>query len=171
MHDTGTGTTESIESATPVAAAREGPVNVSTGGRAVYALSGLYRQGRMAKVATAVHDQFDCNKTQQTTQPKGVPMPRTQFAMPRACPAVPHSPCSAMAVDATPDANQVVAAIEGAFGVTSGERRNHIKGTRCAGEFVGICWKRQSSAVATLFRPAGSGHRPLFAIRWQPEGA
>ncbi len=32
---------------------------------------------------------------------------------------------------------QVVTAIEGAFGVTPGERRNHIKGTCAAGEFVG----------------------------------
>jgi len=47
---------------------------------------------------------------------------------------IPHA---AMAVDATPDASQVVAAIEGAFGVTPGERRNHIKGTCAAGEFVG----------------------------------
>lgn len=32
---------------------------------------------------------------------------------------------------------QVVTAIEGAFGVTPGERRNHIKGTCAVGEFVG----------------------------------
>ena len=63
-------------------------------------------------------------------------MPRTQFAMPVLALAVliPHA---AMAVDATPDASQVVAAIEGAFGVTPGERRNHIKGTCALGEFVG----------------------------------
>lgn len=63
-------------------------------------------------------------------------MPRIQFAMPVLVLAVliPHA---AMAVDGTPDANQVVAAIEGAFGVTPGERRNHIKGTCAAGEFVG----------------------------------
>jgi catalase len=34
-------------------------------------------------------------------------------------------------------ADQVVAAIEGTFGVTPGERRNHIKGTCAFGEFVG----------------------------------
>lgn len=34
-------------------------------------------------------------------------------------------------------APQVVEAIEGTFGVTPGERRNHIKGTCAAGEFVG----------------------------------
>lgn len=39
--------------------------------------------------------------------------------------------------DAQPGADQVVGAIEGAFGVTAGERRNHIKGTCAAGEFVG----------------------------------
>lgn len=32
---------------------------------------------------------------------------------------------------------QVVEAIEGTFGVTAGERRNHIKGTCAVGEFVG----------------------------------
>src|SRR5512141_514313 len=34
-------------------------------------------------------------------------------------------------------ADQVVSAIEGAFGVTPGERRNHTKGTCAAGAFVG----------------------------------
>jgi catalase len=43
----------------------------------------------------------------------------------------------AMAADQPPGADQVVAAIEGAFGVTPGERRNHIKGTCAAGEFIG----------------------------------
>lgn len=37
--------------------------------------------------------------------------------------------------EVTPD--QVVNAIEGTFGVTPGERRNHIKGTCAKGEFVG----------------------------------
>lgn len=41
------------------------------------------------------------------------------------------------AADAAPDAGQVVAAIEGVFGTTPGERRNHIKGTCAAGDFVG----------------------------------
>lgn len=36
-----------------------------------------------------------------------------------------------------PTADQVVAAIEGAFGVTPGERRNHTKGVCALGEFVG----------------------------------
>src|SRR5512137_3077671 len=35
-------------------------------------------------------------------------------------------------------ADQVVSALEGTFGVHPGERRNHIKGTCAAGEFVGI---------------------------------
>ena len=34
-------------------------------------------------------------------------------------------------------AEQVVSALEGTFGVTPGQRRNHIKGTCAAGEFVG----------------------------------
>lgn len=42
-----------------------------------------------------------------------------------------------LADEAQPGADQVVAAIEGVFGVTPGERRNHIKGTCAAGEFVG----------------------------------
>lgn len=46
-------------------------------------------------------------------------------------------PQAAAAADVAPDANQVVSAIEGAFGVTPGERRNHIKGTCATGEFVG----------------------------------
>lgn len=37
--------------------------------------------------------------------------------------------------DVTPD--KVVSALEGTFGVTPGERRNHTKGTCAAGEFVG----------------------------------
>ena len=41
----------------------------------------------------------------------------------------------ATANEVTPD--QVVSAIEGTFGVRQGERRNHIKGTCAAGEFVG----------------------------------
>lgn len=47
------------------------------------------------------------------------------------------APSMAQAADTAPDAVQVVAAIEGVFGVTAGERRNHIKGTCAAGEFVG----------------------------------
>lgn len=42
-----------------------------------------------------------------------------------------------LADEAQPGADQVVGAIEGVFGVTPGERRNHIKGTCAAGEFVG----------------------------------
>ena len=44
--------------------------------------------------------------------------------------------CSLQAT-AEPTATETVAAIEGAFGVTPGERRNHIKGTCAIGEFVG----------------------------------
>ncbi|MBS1140967.1 MAG: Catalase, N-terminal [Proteobacteria bacterium] len=47
---------------------------------------------------------------------------------------IPHS---SIAADTQPGADQVVAAIEGAFGTTSGERRNHIKGSCATGEFVG----------------------------------
>ena len=41
------------------------------------------------------------------------------------------------AEDNTVTANEVVTAIEGTFGVTPGERRNHTKGTCALGEFVG----------------------------------
>lgn len=43
----------------------------------------------------------------------------------------------AFAADTTVTATQVVDAMEGTFGVTPGERRNHIKGTCAVGEFVG----------------------------------
>jgi catalase len=43
----------------------------------------------------------------------------------------------AIAAQGEVGADQVVAAIEATFGVTPGERRNHIKGTCAVGEFVG----------------------------------
>jgi len=46
------------------------------------------------------------------------------------------APLSIAAPD-EPSPAEVVTAIEGAFGVTSGERRNHIKGTCALGEFIG----------------------------------
>jgi len=42
-----------------------------------------------------------------------------------------------LAADKEVDAGQVVSAIEDNFGVTPGQRRNHIKGTCARGEFVG----------------------------------
>jgi len=42
---------------------------------------------------------------------------------------------NAAETDAAPD--KVVSALENTFGVTPGERRNHIKGTCAAGEFIG----------------------------------
>jgi catalase len=42
-----------------------------------------------------------------------------------------------MAADNEVTADQVVSALEGTFGVSPGERRNHIKGTCAQGEFVG----------------------------------
>ena len=44
---------------------------------------------------------------------------------------------AAQAVDNEVTADQVVNAIEGTFGVTPGERRNHTKGTCAVGEFIG----------------------------------
>jgi len=46
-------------------------------------------------------------------------------------------PSSGIAVTSEVTPDQVVSAIEGTFGVRQGERRNHIKGTCAAGEFVG----------------------------------
>jgi catalase len=43
----------------------------------------------------------------------------------------------AIAADAEVTASQVVEAIEGTFGVTPGERRNHTKGTCAIGDFTG----------------------------------
>jgi len=63
-------------------------------------------------------------------------MQKTRFALSALALLLPFT-LVAQAADAAPDAAQVVAAIEGVFGVTPGERRNHIKGTCAAGEFVG----------------------------------
>jgi catalase len=48
-------------------------------------------------------------------------------------------PCARMAIAADNEitANQIVEALEGTFGVTPGQRRNHIKGTCAVGAFVG----------------------------------
>jgi catalase len=63
-------------------------------------------------------------------------MQKTSLATPLLALAALISP-PLLADDAQPGADQVVGAIEGVFGVTPGERRNHIKGTCAAGEFVG----------------------------------
>lgn len=46
---------------------------------------------------------------------------------------------------------QMVNAIEDVFGVTPGERRNHIKGTCAAGEFVGVADAAATYTRSTLF--------------------
>ena len=66
-------------------------------------------------------------------------------------------------------ADQVVSAIEGTFGVTPGERRNHTKGTCAAGEFVGTpetsaysssaLFAGQSVPVVARFSLAGGNPR------------
>ena len=55
-------------------------------------------------------------------------------------------------------APQVVEAIEATFGVTPGERRNHIKGTCAVGEFVG------SKEAATYSRSALFSGKPVPVI-------
>lgn len=62
-------------------------------------------------------------------------------------------------------ADQVVAAMEGTFGVTPGERRNHTKGTCALGEFVG------SSEAAAYSRSAlFSGKRIPVVARFSLAG-
>lgn len=51
----------------------------------------------------------------------------------------------AMAADADVTAPQVVEAIEGVFGATPGQRRNHTKGTCAVGEFVG---SKEAAAIS-----------------------
>lgn len=67
---------------------------------------------------------------------------------------VPTSPADAE--DVTPD--QVVSALEGTFGVTAGRRRNHIKGTCAAGEFVG------TGDAAKLSRSALFSGKPIPVV-------
>ena len=59
--------------------------------------------------------------------------------------------------EVTPD--QVVSAIEDVFGVTPGERRNHIKGTCAVGEFVGV-----HKAAAAYSRSALFSGRPVPVV-------
>ena len=62
----------------------------------------------------------------------------------------------AMESEVTPEL--VVSAVEDVFGVTPGERRNHIKGTCSAGEFVGI------SNAATYSRSALFSGKPVPVV-------
>src|SRR5512143_2312689 len=55
-------------------------------------------------------------------------------------------------------ADQVVTAIEGTFGVTPGERRNHTKGTCAVGEFVGF------PAAAAYSRSALFSGKPIPVV-------
>ncbi len=55
-------------------------------------------------------------------------------------------------------ADQVVTAVEGTFGVTPGERRNHIKGTCALGEFVG------STEAADYSRSALFSGKPIAVV-------
>jgi len=63
-----------------------------------------------------------------------------------------------LAADKEADAGQVVSAIEGVFGVTPGQRRNHIKGTCALGEFVG------SPEMAAYSRSALFSGKPIQVI-------
>ena len=63
-----------------------------------------------------------------------------------------------MAAQDQPSAEQVVSAIEGTFGVTPGERRNHTKGTCASGEFVG------SAEAASYSRSALFSGAPIPVV-------
>jgi catalase len=65
-------------------------------------------------------------------------------------------PAVAAESEVTPD--QVVTAIEGTFGVTPGERRNHTKGTCAIGEFVG------SPKMAVYSRSALFSNTPIPVV-------
>lgn len=65
---------------------------------------------------------------------------------------------SGMAAQDEVTADQVVTAIEGTFGVTPGERRNHIKGTCASGEFVG------SREAAAYSRSALFSGKPIPVV-------
>lgn len=64
----------------------------------------------------------------------------------------------AMADDGEVTAVQVIDAIEATFGITPGERRNHIKGTCAIGEFVG------AKEAAKLSRSALFSGKPIPVI-------
>lgn len=64
----------------------------------------------------------------------------------------------ALAADSQVAPDQVVTAIEGTFGVTPGERRNHTKGTCALGEFVG------SKDAAAYTRSALFSGKPVPVI-------
>lgn len=66
-------------------------------------------------------------------------------------------PGIAAETEVTPD--QVVSAIEDVFGVTPGERRNHIKGTCATGEFVGV-----HKAAAAYSRSALFSGKPVPVV-------
>ena len=66
-----------------------------------------------------------------------MPVSRHTFLTASLTGALVLAPPSGIAAPNEVTADQVVSAIEGTFGVTPGERRNHIKGTCAAGEFVG----------------------------------
>ncbi len=69
-------------------------------------------------------------------------------------------PCTRLAIAADNEvtANQVVEALEGTFGVTPGQRRNHIKGSCAVGEFVG------STAAARYTRSALFSGKPVPVV-------
>jgi len=81
--------------------------------------------------------------------------PILPFAL-AACAALGARPL--MAADAEVSAPQVVGAIEGTFGVTPGQRRNHTKGSCAVGEFVG---SQQAAAISRS--PLFSG-QPIAVI-------
>ena len=77
----------------------------------------------------------------------------------------------ASAAEQEVSAPEVVGAIEGAFGVNKGERRNHIKGVCALGEFVGT---KEAAAYSRSELFSGKpipGRRPFLGDRRQSQGA
>ena len=70
-------------------------------------------------------------------------------------------PLAAVA-DQEVSAPEVVGAIEGAFGVNKGERRNHIKGVCALGEFVG---SKDAASFAKGLQRAGYATDPAYAAK------
>ena len=69
-----------------------------------------------------------------------------------------HAESGSPAATASVTPNEVIESLEGTFGVHPGQRRNHIKGTCAAREFVG------TSAAAALSRSKLFSGKPVPAI-------
>ena len=81
-----------------------------------------------------------------------------QFAFLTLASAAASAPMGAPAVSTEVTAPQMIDAFEGTFGVHPGQRRNHIKGTCAAGEFIG------TTDAAALSRSALFSGKPIPVV-------